>query len=160
MNHAPEGTRTQVLVVEDNPADVELLRWALDGANVQCDLTVIEDGGEALAFMQQRGKYTGSPRPDLAILDLNLPKYDGLEILEAMRANKAFAGVTVAVLSSSSSPRDRAKMEAFNIGRYITKPPDLDEYLQIGFILKDLLTRRPGSDGRAEPGSETGEEPA
>jgi CheY-like chemotaxis protein len=142
MTQAAEATRTQVLVVEDNPADVELLRWALHGADVQCDLTVIDDGGEALAFVQQRGKYLESHRPDLAILDLNLPKYDGLEILEAMRANAAFAGVTVAVLSSSSSPRDRARMEAFNIARYITKPPDLDEYLRIGFILKELLATR------------------
>jgi len=132
-----------VLVVEDNPADVELLRWALDGAAVDCDLTVIDDGGEALAFVQQRGKYFASTAPDLAILDLNMPKYDGMEILEAMRASKVFAAVPVAVLSSSSSPRDRARMEAYNIGRYITKPPDLDEYLRIGFIVKELLAEQP-----------------
>jgi len=134
--------KTQVLVVEDNPADVELLRWALDSAAVECELTVIEDGGEALAFVQQRGKYLGSTAPDLAILDLNMPKYDGMEILEAMRASQVFASVPVAVLSSSSSPRDRARMEAFNIGRYITKPPDLDEYLRIGLIVKELLAEQ------------------
>jgi len=140
---AKEVRRSQVLVVEDNPADVELLRWALDGAAVDCDLTVIDDGGEALAFVQQRGKYFASTAPDLAILDLNMPKYDGMEILEAMRASKVFAAVPVAVLSSSSSPRDRARMEAYNIGRYITKPPDLDEYLRIGFIVKELLAEQP-----------------
>jgi CheY-like chemotaxis protein len=134
--------KSQVLVVEDNPADVELLRWALDSAAVECELTVIEDGGEALAFVQQRGKYLGSTAPDLAILDLNMPKYDGMEILEAMRASQVFASVPVAVLSSSSSPRDRARMEAFNIGRYITKPPDLDEYLRIGLIVKELLAEQ------------------
>ena len=89
------------------------------------DLTVIDDGGETLAFVQNRGKY--------------LPKYDGIEILEAMRGNLAFAGVPVAVLSSTSSPRERAKMEAFGIDRFITKPPDLDEYLEIGLILRRLL---------------------
>ncbi|MDP9055162.1 MAG: response regulator [Acidobacteriota bacterium] len=139
MTVTQEGRKSQVLVVEDNPADVELLRWALDSAAVECDLTVIEDGGEALAFVQQRGKYIGSAPPDLAILDWNLPRYDGLEILEAMRASHVFAEVPVAVLSSSSSPRDRARMEAYNIGRYITKPPDLDEYLRIGLIVKELL---------------------
>lgn len=134
-----DGRKVNVLVVEDNPADVELLRWALRFAGLTCDLTVIDNGGEALAFIQQRGEYVDRVTPDLAILDLNLPKYDGIEILEAMRANRTFADVPIAVLSSSSSPRDRAKIEAFRIGRYITKPPDLDEYLQIGLVMKQLL---------------------
>jgi DNA-binding response OmpR family regulator len=70
---------------------------------------------------------------------LNVPKYDGVEILEAMRANPAFAEVRVAVLSSSSSPRERANIEKFHVSRYITKPLDLDEFLAIGLILKELL---------------------
>jgi CheY-like chemotaxis protein len=135
----PNGRKLHILVVEDNPADVELLRWALESARIDCDLTVIDDGGEALAFVQNRGKYLHSPPPDLAILDLNLPKYDGIEILEAMRGNLAFAGVPVAVLSSTSSPREMAKMEAVGIDRFITKPPDLDEYVEIGLIVKSLL---------------------
>jgi CheY-like chemotaxis protein len=135
----PNGRKLHILVVEDNPADVELLRWALESAKIDCDLTVIDDGGEALAFVQNRGKYLHSPPPDLAILDLNLPKYDGIEILEALRGNLAFASVPVAVLSSTSSPRERAKMEAVGIDRFITKPPDFDEYLEIGLIVKSLL---------------------
>src|SRR4051794_377903 len=123
--------RAHVLVVEDNPGDVELLRWAFGRANLDCELIVIEDGAEAMAFVQQRGKYADAVPPDLAILDLNLPKYDGLEILGGMRANRAFATVPVAVLSSSSSPRDRAKMEVFRIARYLIKPPDLEEFLRI-----------------------------
>jgi CheY-like chemotaxis protein len=134
-----DGRTVRLLVVEDNPADVELLRYALGSAELACDLTVIDNGGDALAFFQQRGKYADMPAPDLAILDLNLPKYDGIEILEAMRANRAFAQVPVAVMSSSSSPRDRARIEAFHIVRYITKPADLDEYLRIGLIVKQLL---------------------
>jgi CheY-like chemotaxis protein len=154
MSKPPEH-RLHVLVIEDNPADVELLRWALEGADVRCELTVIEDGGEALAFIQQRGKYAGRQAPDLTILDLNLPKYDGIELLEAMRANNAFTSVPVAVLSSSSSPRDRARMEPFNIGRYITKPPDLDEYLQIGFVVKELLreNQNPRQRGSGQTGA-------
>jgi len=153
MSQNPETAKIRILVIEDNPADIELLRWALEGAGVICELTVIEDGGEALACIQHREKFVGSHMPDLAILDLNLPKYDGLEILEAMRADQDFASVPVAVLSSSSSPRDRSRMEAFNIGRYITKPPDLDEYLQIGFVLKELLEethRLPQSRAQAD----------
>jgi CheY-like chemotaxis protein len=135
----PDGRTARLLLVEDNPADVELLRFALGWAQVSCDLIVISDGGEALAFVQQRGRYANVAAPDLAIFDLNLPKYDGMELLEAMRANRVFARVPVAVMSSSSSPRDRVRIEAFRIGRYITKPPDLDGYLKIGLIVKQLL---------------------
>lgn len=133
------GRKVHVFVVEDNPADVLLLRMALQHAELDCELTVIDDGREALDFVRQRGQYASAPAPDLAVLDLNIPKNDGLEILEAMRADRAFAEVPVAILSSSSSPRDRAKMEPFRIGRFIAKPPDLDEYLKIGLILKELL---------------------
>ena len=151
MNQTPESSLSsdrhlRVLVIEDNPADVELLRWALEGAHLSCELIVLEDGGDALAYIQERGKHVGRLIPDLTILDLNLPKYDGIELLEAMRANAAFAHVPVAVLSSSSSPRDRSRMEAFDIARYITKPPDLDEYLQIGNIIRDLVSQH-GTQG-------------
>jgi CheY-like chemotaxis protein len=135
-------TKARVLVVEDNPADVELLRWALDGAGVFCDITVLEDGGEALAFIQQNGKYANRTLPDLAIVDLNLPKYDGLELVSAMRSSPGFSSVPVAVLSSSSSPSDLSRMEEYNVDRYITKPPNLDDYLQIGFVVKELLETR------------------
>src|SRR4051794_8185921 len=133
-------SKARILVIEDNPSDVELLRLALAGANVECDLIVIDDGAEALAFVRQQGKYADTPAPELAIVDLNIPKNDGLEILAAMRASSVFAELPVAVLSSSSSPRDRANMEVFRIRQYIPKPPDLDEYMQIGFVVKNLLT--------------------
>ena len=82
----------RVLVVEDNPADVELLRYALDSAGVQCDLTIIDNGGDALALFQQRGPYVDTPVPDLAIVDLNLPRYDGGEILERARRRREACG--------------------------------------------------------------------
>ncbi len=78
--------------------------------------------------------------PDLAILDLNVPKNDGLEILEAIRTSRRFAQLPVAVLSSSSSPRERANMERFKIRQYMTKPSDLDEFLKIGTMVKNLLS--------------------
>ena len=130
----------RILLVEDNPGDVELLRLALKRAGLDCELMVLDDGAEALALVRQQGKYAGVPVPDLAVLDLNVPKYDGVEILEALRANPAFAEVRVAVLSSSSSPRERANIEKYHISRYITKPLDLDEFLRIGEVLKELLT--------------------
>jgi len=139
MTGEPDAQKPRILVVDDNPADVELLRYALGRAGMAFDLTVIAEGDEAMAFARHQGKYADVPAPDLVILDLNLPRYDGIEILEAMRGNPSFIDVPVAVLTSSSSPRDRVKIEAFSVGRYITKPSVLDEYLQIGSAVKQLL---------------------
>jgi len=134
-----------IFVVEDNPGDVQLLQMALKAANLECELTVVSDGGEAIEFVQRHGQFANAPTPHLAVLDLNLPKNDGLEILEAMRANEIFAKVPVAVLSSSSSPRELATLERFHVDRFIVKPPDLDQYLQIGAVIKELLTKIPAS---------------
>jgi two-component system response regulator len=139
MSVEPHSNKPRVLLVEDNPGDVDLLRLAFSNAGLDCELTVLDDGGEALAFVRQDGKYAGVSVPDLAILDLNVPKNDGLEILAAMRANPKFAELPVAVLSSSSSPRERAAMEHFHIRRFITKPSDLEEFMRIGSIVKELL---------------------
>ena len=139
MNNVPADGKAHILLVDDNPADVELLRRALAAARLNCVLTVLEDGAEALAFLQNLEAQPGVRLPDLIVLDLNLPKKDGVEVLQSMRASRAFALVPVAVLSSSAAPRERAIIEQFGIARYITKPADLDEFLRIGFILKELL---------------------
>jgi CheY-like chemotaxis protein len=131
--------KVQILLIEDNPADVELLRRALRSAQLDCELTLLEDGAEALAFLRRLEADTGEPSPDLTVLDLNLPKNDGMEVLQAMRASPVFGRAPIAILSSSSSFKERSRIEQFGIGRYITKPADLDEYLKIGFILKELL---------------------
>jgi CheY-like chemotaxis protein len=139
MTHADGNRIFRILAIEDNMADVSLLRLALESASVDCELRVLEDGAEGLAFVGQEGRYAGLPIPDLVVLDVNLPKKDGLEVLEAMRASHLFAEVMVVVLSSSSWPRERDRMHQFGIARFIAKPPDLEEYLKIGFILKELL---------------------
>ena len=130
---------TTILLIEDNPGDVELLRLALKKAGLVCELVVLEDGGEAIAMVKRQGKYANATSPDLAILDLNIPRNDGIEIVESMRASEVFRNTRVVVLSSSSSPRDFAKLADFHITRFITKPPDLDEFLNIGFQLKELV---------------------
>ena len=142
MTGEPRNHKAHVVVVEDNPADVELLRWALEGANVECDLTIIDDGGDAMAFAHQKGKYADFRKPDLALIDLNLPKHDGWEILEAMRSNRAFAEVPVAVMSSSSRPSERVRMKDLKVERYVTKPADLEAFMRIGAIVKELLAER------------------
>jgi CheY-like chemotaxis protein len=134
-------TRIQLLVVEDNPADVQLLRFALDVAGLNCEMTVMEDGGEALAFFKKEGNHVAEPRPDLAILDLNLPKYGGLEVLEVARANPRYSDLPILVFSSSSSPRERGRLEALGMARYFTKPADLEQYLELGKIVRELLAQ-------------------
>lgn len=132
--------KARIFLAEDNSGDVELIRLALKTAQVDCDLLVVSDGRDALDFVRQQGKYANHQPPDLAVLDLNLPKNDGLEVLEALRANAAFEGVPVAIVSSSSAPQELAKMLSLRVDRFIPKPPDLDQYLKIGTTLKELLS--------------------
>jgi two-component system response regulator len=140
--------KTRILVIEDNPGDVELIRMALEAAGMDCDLHVIDEGEGAMAFVQ-RQPASADRLPDLVVLDLNLPKHSGIEILEALRGNQAFAAVPVTVLSSSSSRRDRAKIEDFKIAMYITKPPDLEEFMKIGPTLKTLVHSAPADSANS-----------
>lgn len=133
--------KAQILLVEDNPADVYLLRRALNNAGAECDLTVLEDGAEALAFVRKQGAFTAALVPDLIVLDLNLPKNGGLDVLQAMVGENSLTGVPVAILTSSSSPRERAAIAEFGVQRYIIKPPDLTEFMKIGVLLKELLDK-------------------
>ena len=128
----------RILLVEDNSADVYLFRQALKKAELDVELTVIEDGGEALAFARGQGKYAAAPIPDLAVLDLNLPKAGGAAVLAAMRQNEHLSHVPVAVLTSAE-PREKMKPAELGIGRFITKPPDLEDFLHIGQVLKEML---------------------
>jgi CheY-like chemotaxis protein len=134
-----------IYLVEDNPSDVELFRMAIAEACVECELIVFEDGREAIDQIQQKNS---EATPDLIVLDLNLPKDDGFEILEVIRTTSRLESVTVAVLSSSSSIRERAKLSTFHVRKFIAKPPDLEEYLKIGTIVRELL-EEVGSQDRA-----------
>ena len=153
------GRKARILVVEDNPADVELLRLALSTANVDCDLTIIDDGGEAIAYVRQTGRHVASQVPDLAVLDLNVPKSEGVEILAAMRENPSFQNVPVAILSSAPWQRERARMDRLRVQRYIVKPPDLEEYLRIGFIIRELLLLAAAEFQEKPSGKEAGAPP-
>jgi len=132
----------QILLVEDNPGDIYLFRQALKGAGLNFELTVIEDGEEALAFAKRDGKYAGSPVPDLAVLDVNLPKIQGTEVLGAMCRNEELAHVPVVLMTSSATPGDQAMSKEFSVAHYMMKPLDLEDFLQIGNVLKQLLLER------------------
>jgi chemotaxis family two-component system response regulator Rcp1 len=148
MTEEDAAPKIHILLVEDNPGDIQLLRMALDAANLDWDLTVANDGRDALDFVQRRGKHVHAVLPELAVLDLNLPKNDGLDVLEAIRANPALAGIPVVILSSSSSPRDKLRVDRFQVSRFIAKPADLDEYLAIGWTLKEILAESRSRAGK------------
>lgn len=129
----------RILLVEDNEADVYLFRKALAYAGLDYELAVIEDGGRALAFARGEAEYDRTPIPDLAIIDLSLPKNNGVQVLEAIRASERFADMPVVVTSSSAKPPVRLSEEHLRVARYIAKPPGLEEFLRIGAVLKDIL---------------------
>jgi CheY-like chemotaxis protein len=129
----------RILLVEDNAADVYLFRKALTEAGLNFELMVIEDGGQAMAFVRGEGEYAGVPVPDLALVDLSLPKEDGIRIIQALRHAGRFDQMPVVVVSSSATPPARLKEAHLRISRYMTKPPDLEAFLQLGVVLKDIL---------------------
>jgi two-component system, chemotaxis family, response regulator Rcp1 len=133
---------TRILVAEDNPADVYLLKeaFSLQGADV--DLIVVGDGEQALEYVQNEGRTREAPIPDLIILDLNLPKSDGSDVLRCIRENRAYVGVPVVVLTSSDSPRDRKSVESLGASCFITKPSDLDAFLALGRTLMSFAGSR------------------
>ncbi|MDZ4799112.1 MAG: response regulator [Bryobacteraceae bacterium] len=127
----------KIFLAEDNPADVYLLRQALGvQTGSEIELLVAQDGEEAMEYVNRKGRFCGLPRPDLIVLDLNLPKTDGSDILRAVRESNELREVPVVILTSSDSPRDRATAERLGADGYITKPSDLDAFLSLGSILR------------------------
>jgi CheY-like chemotaxis protein len=129
----------EVLLADDNPSDVYLIREALREHSVDCVLRVVSDGKDALGVISGE---TGSPDAgsiSLIILDLNLPRHDGIEILQKLRESVTLGHVPVVVLTSSDSPRDRILANELGATRYLRKPSNLDEFLGLGAIFKDLL---------------------
>lgn len=131
----------RILLVEDNDADVYLLRKALESAALNFELIVIDDGADALAYARSEGKYRDTARPHAAVLDMNLPRSEGTEVLEAFRRNERLSRVPVVVLTSSASPAERVRIERLGVECFITKPPDLEEFLQIGNVVAELLRK-------------------
>jgi CheY-like chemotaxis protein len=133
-----------ILLLEDNPGDILLVQKALQKHHIRHRLHVIRDGEEALAYVARIGEPGGEPLPDLMLLDLNLPKADGGEILSAVRGHPGSAGVPVIVVSSSAALRDQTRMAKLGIVRYFRKPLDFDEFMQIGAIVGEVVGEGPG----------------
>jgi two-component system response regulator len=139
MKHASAVRAARILVIEDNASDVFLLNRALKKQDFPFELVRLLNGGEALAFIRRQGAYAEAAIPDLILMDLNLAKYTGEDILREIRAVKHLAGVPVCVWSSSQSRRDQSVLKSLGVSQFITKPSGLDQFMEIGKNIKDLL---------------------
>jgi two-component system, chemotaxis family, response regulator Rcp1 len=139
MTHDGErGRAIKILLVEDNPGDVRLTIEALREAKVSNHLSVAPDGVEALAFLRRQGKYAQARRPDLILLDLNLPKKDGRAVLAEIKADELLKSIPVVVLTTSSAQQDVLASYQLQANCYITKPVDLDQFIRVVRSVEDF----------------------
>ncbi len=130
-----------IVLAEDNPPDVFLIREALNQERLSYRLSAIEDGDEMLGLIERLEAETQAPRPDLLVIDLNLPKRSGLEILSRLRASSHCAGIPVIAISSSETPGDWDKIRTVATKYYFQKPSDLKEFLKFGGLVRAALER-------------------
>lgn len=131
MNSSSLVRPIEILLVEDSPSDADLTIETLNDGKVLNNLHVVEDGVEALAFLLRQGQYTNAPRPDLILLDLNLPRKDGREVLLDIKSNPDLAAIPVVVLTTSAAEEDIVKSYQLHANCYVTKPVGLEEFISI-----------------------------
>ena len=123
-----DGTAFAVLLVEDDPGDVLITREALSGSAVEHDIHVVGDGEQAIAFLHQEGEHTDAPRPDLILLDLNLPRLDGREVLQIVKEDDSLRRIPVVVLTTSKSEEDISRSYDLHANAYVVKPSDVGDF--------------------------------
>ena len=133
-----EGKAIEILLVEDNAGDARLALEALREAKVHNHLSWVTDGVEALAFLRREGAYAQSARPDLILLDLNLPRKDGREVLAEIKADANFRRIPVVILTTSQAEEDILKAYHLNANCYISKPVDLDQFMKVIKTIKEF----------------------
>lgn len=132
------GKPIQILLVEDSPGDVRLTQEALKEGKVLNELQVVSDGVEALALLHKQGKYTRAARPDLILLDLNLPKKDGREVLAEIKEDPNLRRIPVVVLTVSKAEEDIIRTYDLHANCYVTKPVDLEQFIQAVKSIEDF----------------------
>ena len=137
---ATEKRPYQILLAEDSAADVGIVRIALRDQGLDHVLHVARDGEEAISFIQKADKDRKAPGPDLLLLDMHLPKYNGEEILKCLRSTELYAQIPVVVMTSSDAPADHDRAQKHAAMFYFRKPSRLDEFIQLGIIVRDILT--------------------
>jgi len=131
MTPKPAGQPIEVLLVEDDPGDVLLIREAFDFNKVNNNLNVVNDGEQALDYLRAVGEHVGAARPDLVLLDLNLPRKDGREVLAEVKADPALRAIPIVVLTTSEAEEDVLKSYELHANAYVTKPVDFDRFIAI-----------------------------
>ena len=121
-------THPEVLLVDDNPADIDLMREVLGGCKHHYHVNAVHDGEEAISFLHRRGKYSEAPCPDLVILDLNLPRKDGREVLKEMKSDSLFYKIPIVVFTTSQASSDISSCYSLGANCYIQKPVDFDQF--------------------------------
>ncbi|MCG7527069.1 response regulator [Streptomyces sp. OfavH-34-F] len=139
----------EVLLVEDDPGDELMTREAFEDNKIRNTLHVVRDGEEALDFLYRRGSHTAAPRPDLILLDLNLPKYDGRQVLEQIKQDPELALIPVVVLTTSSAEEDILRSYKLHANAYVTKPVDLDQFIAAVRQIDDFFVTVVRLPGRA-----------
>ncbi len=132
------GKPIEILLVEDSPSDAALAEEALVEARVHNNLHRVEDGVEAIAFLRRAGKYATAPRPGLILLDLNLPRKDGREVLAEIKADPELASIPVVVLTTSQSEQDILRVYGLHANCYVTKPVDFNQFASVVKAIKNF----------------------
>jgi two-component system, chemotaxis family, response regulator Rcp1 len=126
-----EARPIEILLVEDSPSDTDLTVAALEDAKVRNHLSIVEDGVQAIEFLRRQGRYADAPRPDLILLDLNLPRKDGREVLAEIKEDPDLKAIPVVVLTTSHADQDIQRSYLAQANCYITKPVDFDQFLNV-----------------------------
>jgi chemotaxis family two-component system response regulator Rcp1 len=138
MTNLQNARPIEILLVEDSPGDVRLTREAFADAKVSNRLSVVTDGVEAIDFLRKRGRFASGTKPDLVLLDLNLPKKDGREVLREMKADESLKRIPVVVLTTSRAEEDILKAYDLHANCYITKPVDFPRFLEVVRSIEDF----------------------
>lgn len=139
----PHSQPLNILLAEDNRGDVALVEMALKEHQIRHTLHVISDGAAALDFIKRMGKPDGPPCPDLLLLDINLPKVDGTELLSEFRRHPDCLHTPVITISSSVAPQEQARLRELHVTRYFQKPMDYQAFLELGQVVKEVM-HKPG----------------
>ena len=148
MDTALEDQPVIILMVEDNPTDVLIAREGFSSAKMRNTLHVADDGIEAIEFLHRRGKYAAAPRPDLIVLDLNMPRKNGQEVLAEIKTDDHLKDIPVVILTTSKSAEDISKAYGLHANCYISKPVDFNEFTEVVQTIQDfwfsVVTLPPG----------------
>jgi CheY-like chemotaxis protein len=128
----------EILLVEDNEGDVGLIEEVFEDAKIRNNLHVVEDGEDAILFLRGEGQFSGAPRPDIILLDLNLPKKDGREVLEEIKEDDDLKNIPIVVLTTSKAEEDILKSYNLHSNAYITKPVDFDQFIKVIKSIEDF----------------------